>query len=224
VRNPRAKIGLDAIAMSVVIAFALFLSAGTIDYWQAWAYLGISAVSSVPLMLFISRDPILLENRSKAGPAAEKRTIQKIIVLCAGLAAIAAFLVPGLDRRFGWSNVPWWLSVTGNILTIIAMWITFRVFKENSFGSATVEVVKDQRVISRGPYAMVRNPMYASAAVYFIGMSLALGSYWGLIASALTILGLVWRLFDEEKFLAQNLPGYAEYRTKVRWHLIPGIF
>ena len=88
----------------------------------------------------------------------------------------------------------------------------YRVFKENSFGSATVEVAKDQ------------NPMYSSAAVYFIGMSLVLGSYWGLIPAVLTILGLVWRLFDEEKFLAQNLPSYTEYCATVRWHLIPGIF
>jgi len=223
-KNPKAKMWLDGVGMSVLIALALFLSAGTVDYLRAWAYLGVTAVSSVPLILFISEDPVLLENRTKAGPAAEKRTVQKLIVLCAGLAAIAAFIVPGLDRRFGWSNVPWWLSVTGNILIIVAMWMAMRVFKENSFGSATVEVVTGQRVISTGPYAMVRNPMYASAAVYFIGMSLALGSYWGLIASALTILGLVGRLLDEEKFLAKNLPGYAEYRARVRWHLIPGIF
>lgn len=223
-KNPSAKIWLDGVAMSVLIALALFLSAGTIDYWQAWAYLGVSAVSSVLLIRFISKDPILLENRTKRGPTAEKRTIQKIIVLCAGLGAIAAFVVPGLDRRFGWSNVPSWLSVVGDILIIVAISMVFRVFKENSFGSATVEVTKGQRVISTGPYAIVRNPMYASAAVYFIGMSLALGSYWGLIASILTILGLVWRLFDEEKFLTKNLPGYAEYCAKVRWHLVPGIF
>lgn len=215
---------LVTVTSSVLIAIALFLSAETIDYWQAWAYLGVSAMSSVPLVLFISKDPILLQNRTRAGPTAEKRTIQKIIVLCAGLPAIAAFVVPGLDHRFGWSNVPWWLSIVGNLLIIVAMWMVFRVFKENSFGSATVEVAKDQRVISTGPYAIVRNPMYASAAVYFIGMSLALGSYWGLIASLLTILALVWRLFDEEKFLARNLPGYAEYCAKVRWHLIPGFF
>jgi protein-S-isoprenylcysteine O-methyltransferase Ste14 len=104
------------------------------------------------------------------------------------------------------------------------MWMVYRVFKENSFGSATVEIANDQKVISTGPYAIVRNPMYASAAVYLVGASLALGSYWGLIASVLTILGLVWRLFDEEKFLTQNLPGYKDYCAKVRWHLIPGIF
>jgi protein-S-isoprenylcysteine O-methyltransferase Ste14 len=104
------------------------------------------------------------------------------------------------------------------------MWMVYQVFRENSFGSAKVEVQQDQRVISTGPYAIVRNPMYASAAVYFLGLSLALGSYWGLIASFLTLLGLVWRLFDEERFLAQNLPGYTDYCAKVPWHLIPGIF
>src|SRR5262249_13499657 len=90
--------------------------------------------------------------------------------------------------------------------------------------SATVEITQDQEVIPTGPYAIVRNPMYSSAAVYFIGMSLALGSYWGLIPAILTILGLIWRLFDEEKFLAQKLPGYTDYCAKVRWHLIPGVF
>jgi protein-S-isoprenylcysteine O-methyltransferase Ste14 len=145
-------------------------------------------------------------------------------VLCAGVPAIAAFIVPAIDRRFGWSSVPPWLSIAGDLLILIAMWMVYRVFKENSFGSTTVEIANDQKVISTGPYAIVRNPMYASAAVYFVGISLALGSYWGLIASVLTILGLVWRLFAEEKFLAQNLPGYTEYCAKVRWHLIPGIF
>ncbi len=102
--------------------------------------------------------------------------------------------------------------------------MVYRVFKENSFGSTTVEITNGQRVITTGPYAIVRNPMYSSAAVYFIGLPLALGSYWGLITSVLTIFGLVWRLSDEEQFLAEHLPGYAEYCAKVRWHLIPGIF
>lgn len=208
----------------VLIGLALFLSAGTINYWQAWVYLGVGAVSCVPLTLYMVKDPILLENRTKAGPAAEQRPIQKIIVLSSGLPAIATFIVPALDRRFGWSGMPPLLSVSGDILIIVAMWMVYRVFRENSFGSATVEVVKDQKAISTGPYAIVRNPMYSCAAIYFIAMSLALGSYWGLIPAILTILGLVWRLSDEEKFLAQSLPGYMEYCAKVRWHLIPGIF
>ena len=208
----------------VVIGLALFLSAGTINYWQAWVYLAVGAASSVPLTLHIIKDPILLENRTKAGPTAEQRPIQKIIEVCSGVPAIAAFVVPGLDYRLGWSSAPPWLSIIGDILIIVAMWMVYRVFKENSYGSATVEITQDQEVISTGPYAIVRNPMYSSAAVYFIGTSLALGSYWGLIPAILTILGLVWRLFDEEKFLAHNLPGYLDYCAKVRWHLIPGVF
>lgn len=223
-KNPKAKMWFGLVIAFVTIGSALFLSAGTINYWQAWVYLGVNTVSSVLLTLSVIKDPILLESKTKSGPTAEKRPIQKIIVLCAGLPWIAAYIVPGLDRRFGWSGVPSWLSIVGNFLIIVSLWMVYLVFKENSFASSTVEIAKDQKVISTGPYAIVRNPMYASAAVYFIGMSLALGSYWGLIASVLTILGLVWRLFDEEKFLAKNLPGYTEYCAKVRWHLIPGVF
>jgi protein-S-isoprenylcysteine O-methyltransferase Ste14 len=222
--RPQAKMWLTLVMISVLTGLALFLVAGTINYWQAWVYLGVGAISSVPVTLSITKDPILLAGKTKAGPTAEKRKVQKIIVLCCGIAAVAAFIVPALDRRFGWSNMPSWLSLVGDLLIIAAMWMVLRVFQENSFGASTVEIVKDQKVISTGPYAIVRNPMYACAAVYFIGVSLALGSYWGLIAAGLTILGLVWRLFDEEKFLAENLPGYREYCAKVQWHLIPGIF
>jgi protein-S-isoprenylcysteine O-methyltransferase Ste14 len=222
--NPKVKLWLLLIIATILIGLALFLSAGTINYWQAWVYFGASAVSNVPLTLHIMNDPILLENRTKAGPTAEQRPLQKIIVASLMIPYVAAFIVPGLDHRFGWSSVPSWLSIIGDILIIVAMWMVYRVFKENSYGSATVEVAQDQKVISTGPYAIVRNPMYASAAVYFIGLSLALGSYWGLIPAALMILGFVWRLFDEEKFLARNLPDYTDYCAKVRWHLIPGVF
>jgi protein-S-isoprenylcysteine O-methyltransferase Ste14 len=222
--NPKVKAWLSLIVSSALIGLALFLSAGTIQYWQAWVYLGVGAVSSVPLTLYIVKDPILLENRTKMGPAAEQRPTQKIIVLVTGLPGIATFIVPGLDHRFGWSSVPLWLSMAGGVLILLSMRMVYRVFKENSFGSATVEIGKGQKVISTGPYAIVRNPMYSSAAVYFIGMSLALGSYWGLIPAILAILGLVWRLFDEEKFLAENLTGYRDYCANVRWHLIPGVF
>ena len=221
--DPKAKAWLWSVVSLVLIALALFLAAGTVRYWQAWVYLGVMAVSSIPLTLYITNDPILLENRIKVGPT-EQRPIQKIIVLCLGVPLLAAFIIPGLDHRFGWSNVPPWLSICGDLLILAAMWTAFRVFKENSFGSATVEVAKDQRVISTGPYAIVRHPMYSSAAVYFIGLSLALGSYWGLIPALLAILGLVLRLFDEQRFLAENLAGYTEYCAKVRWRLIPGIF
>lgn len=215
---------LRVVVTFVLIGFALFLSAGTFNYWQAWIFLGAVALSSGLLTLTMTKDPTLVENRSKVGPAAEKRTVQKIIVSCAAIPAIAMYIVPALDRRYGWSNMPVWLSVAGDLLMLVGMWMISRVFKANSYGSATVEIANDQKVISTGPYAIVRNPMYGSAVVYLAGASLALGSYWGPVAAALTTLALVWRLFDEEKFLTQNLPGYTEYCSRVRWHLIPGIF
>ena len=109
---------LQLVVGSVTIGLALFLAAGTFNYWQAWAYLGAVAVSGVLLDLYVMKDPKLLENRTKAGPAAEKRTIQKLIILCAGIPGIATFIVPALDHRFGWSNVPFWLSLVGDLLNI----------------------------------------------------------------------------------------------------------
>lgn len=223
-KSSKAKLWLLTLVSFILIALALFLSAGTLDYWQAWIYLGVTAATSSALALYFSKNPILLENRTKLGPMAEQRTTQKIIIWCSAVPTLAAFVVPALDDRFGWSSVPPWLSLLGDLVILASMVMVYRVFKENAFGSATIEVVKDQKVISTGPYAIVRNPMYSCAILYFIGLPLALGSYWGLIASALAILGLVWRLFDEEQFLTHNLPGYTEYCTKVRWHVMPGIF
>jgi len=222
--NPKVRMWLWLVVSSVLIGVALFLSAGTWAYWQAWVYLCVGAVSSVPLTLYINSDPILVENRTKAGPAAEQQPFQKIIVLCLALPGIAAFIVPGLDHRFSWSSMPAWLSLAGNLLILLCMWIVYRVFRENSFASATIEIGSGQKVISSGPYAIVRHPMYSCAAMYFIGMSLALGSYWGFVPSVLIIIGLVVRLLDEEKFLRINLRGYTEYCARVRSRLIPGIF
>ena len=223
-KNPKTRLWLMLIGGSVLIALVLFLSAGTVQYWQAWAYLAVNAIASLPYTLYLLKDPVLLESRTKAGPTAEQRPVQKVIVLLGGLSVAAAFIVSGLDRRFGWSDVPFWLVIAGDLLVLAGMLMVYRVVKENSFGSAAVEVVKGQKVISTGPYAIVRNPMYSSALVYLVGMSLALGSYWALVPAALVILVLVWRLFDEEAFLAKNLPGYTEYCAEVRWHLIPLIF
>jgi protein-S-isoprenylcysteine O-methyltransferase Ste14 len=223
-KNPTVKLFMMTVISLIVISLALFLSAGTLAYWQAWTYLAVALLASVPYVKLMLKDPVLRKGRTKLGPLAEKRPIQKIIVALSGLPGIALFIVPGLDYRFHWSSVPFGLTLAGDVLIFVSMWIVYRAVKENSFGWATIEVSENQKVISTGPYAIVRNPMYASALVYFIGMSLALGSYWSLLPAALTTFGLVWRLFDEEKFLSANLSGYKEYCTKVRWHLVPGIF
>src|SRR6516225_3692268 len=117
--NQKIRVWLWLVVSFILIGIAIFLAAGTIDYWQAWVYLGVGAVTIVPLMLLITRNPVLLENRASGGPTAEQRRIQKIIVLCAGLPAIAAFIVPGLDHRFGWSSVPLGLALVGDLLILL---------------------------------------------------------------------------------------------------------
>jgi protein-S-isoprenylcysteine O-methyltransferase Ste14 len=135
-----------------------------------------------------------------------------------------ALVVPALDFRFGWSAVPLGVVVAGDILVVIGFYFISRVYRENTFASATIEVTSGQTVISTGPYAIVRHPMYASALLYLLGTPLALGSYWGLVVVAAMLPFLLWRLLDEERLLAQNLPGYTEYQQQVRQRLVPFVW
>jgi protein-S-isoprenylcysteine O-methyltransferase Ste14 len=158
------------------------------------------------------------------GPTAEKEKPQKIIMLFASIGFVALLVVPALGHRFMWSSVPLPMVITGDVLTILGFYIIFLVYKENTFASATIEVVGDQKLISTGPYAVVRHPMYAGGLLYLLGTPLALGSYWGLLALGAMMPFLIWRLFDEERFLVKNLPGYAEYEKKVRHRLVPFVW
>jgi protein-S-isoprenylcysteine O-methyltransferase Ste14 len=133
-------------------------------------------------------------------------------------------ILPSLDHRFSWSAVPLLAVVVGDALTALGFFIVFRVFKENSFTAATIEVAPDQRVISTGPYAIVRHPMYSGALVMLVGTPLALGSWWGLLMSVLMIFAIAWRALDEERFLRKNLSGYAEYCQIVRYRLVPFVW
>jgi protein-S-isoprenylcysteine O-methyltransferase Ste14 len=132
--------------------------------------------------------------------------------------------VPALDHHFGWSTVPRGGVVAGDVLVAIGFYLIFRVYRENTFTSATIEVAENQKVVATGPYAIVRHPMYASAFLYLLGTPLALGSHWGLVPVAVMIPFLIWRLFDEERFLARNLPGYTEYQKRVRHRLVPFVW
>jgi protein-S-isoprenylcysteine O-methyltransferase Ste14 len=126
--------------------------------------------------------------------------------------------------RFGWSAVPLGGVVVGDVLVVIGFYGISRVYRENTFTSATIEVAKDQQVIATGPYAIVRHPMYASGALYLLGTPLALGSYWGLVVLGAMLPFLLWRLVDEERFLVQNLPGYTAYQQRVRHRLVPYVW
>jgi protein-S-isoprenylcysteine O-methyltransferase Ste14 len=221
----KARVWLGFAFLAVAIGLLLFVPAGTIHYWQAWSYLGIFFGASLVTTLYLmKRDPALLERRLSAGPAAETRSSQKIIMLAVSTGFIALLLVPAMDYRFGFSRVPLIGVLVGDLLVAIGFTFIFRVCRENTFASATIEVADGQRVISTGPYAIVRHPMYASALLYLIGTPLALASYWGLIALVCMLPFLIWRLLDEERLLAKELPGYTDYQKEVRFRLVPGVW
>jgi protein-S-isoprenylcysteine O-methyltransferase Ste14 len=224
-KNLPAKTFLSLVVLGIIMGLLLFVPAGTTRYWEAWVYLAVFMGPSLLISLYLMRkDPALLERRMSGGPMAEKETRQKTIMLFASIGFIALLLVPALDHRFGWSAIPVPVEIAGDLLVGIGFYFTFLVYKENTFTSATIEVAEDQKVISTGPYAVVRHPMYASALLYLIGTPLALGSYWGLAALVLMTPFLIWRLFDEERFLALNLTGYLEYQKTVRYRLLPHVW
>jgi protein-S-isoprenylcysteine O-methyltransferase Ste14 len=203
----------------------VFVPAGTVRYWQAWVYLSIFTGASILTTLYLIRhDPVLLERRMKGGPTAEKQPTQKLIMLGASVGFVGLLVVSALDVRFGWSVVPLGAVLFGDALVIAGFYFISIVYRENTFTSATIEVAKDQKVISTGPYAVVRHPMYAGALLYLLGTPLALGSYWGLVVFGVVLPLLLWRLFDEERFLCRNLPGYTEYRKRVRHRLVPFVW
>ena len=206
----------------VVLSAALFLPAGTLDYGQAWVFLGVFGLAVLAITLDLLRsDPQLLERRTSAGPVAEKEPRQRLIQSLASLAFVALFVVGALDHRLGWSAVPLAVVVLGDVLVALGLLAVFLVFKANTFTSATIEVGAEQRVIATGPYGLVRHPMYAGALVMLLGVPLALGSWWGLLVVMAMATVIVWRLLDEERYLAKNLPGYPEYQCQIRYRLLP---
>ena len=221
--NVKGWLGLAALA--AVVAALIFAAAGTFDYWQAWVFLavffGASTLQTVDVM---RRDPALLRRRLAGGPFAEKEPPQRLIMLGISLGFIGLIVVPGLDHRFSWSSVPLIVVIAGEALIAVGFFIVLLVFRENSFTAATVEIAPDQRVITTGPYAVVRHPQYAGSFLYLFGTPLALGSWWGVLVLAAMTPFLIWRLVDEERVLTAGLPGYAEYRARVRFRLIPGVY
>ncbi len=208
--------------LMLILGLALFIPAGSLSYWQAWVYLADWAVCVILITAYlIKNDRELLAGRVQAGPVAETQKNQKIIQSLASLCFISLFMIPGLDYRLGWSNVPPILSLIADGAVAVGFYIVFLTFKENSYTRATIEVSEKQKVIASGPYRVVRHPMYAGASVLLIFTPAALGSWVAEIFAVLLILVVAVRLLDEEKLLKRNLTGYPEYCQKVRYHLVP---
>jgi len=215
-------VGSRLIISIPVFLLILFLPAGTFAYWEAWIYLAILLIPmSIVMIYFLKKNPEFLARRMKLK---EKEGEQKIIVKLALIPFLVAFILPGIDKRLGWSNVPILIIVAAEILVCVGYIFVVLVFKENQFASRVIEVVKGQKVIQSGPYRIVRHPMYLGSILMYVASPLALGSYWAIIPALFIIPILVARILNEESVLTKELEGYSEYKQKTRYRLIPGIW
>jgi protein-S-isoprenylcysteine O-methyltransferase Ste14 len=223
--NLAIRTAKSAVVGLLALGAIVFVPAGTLAYWQGWAFIVVFTVSTNIIGIYLAlKDPALLERRIKAGPGAETRPTQKALIALAFAGAIGLVIASVLDHRFGWSHVPALVSVLGNALVALGLMIDLLVFRENSYGASTIEKMEGQKVISTGLYALVRHPMYVGVLIMVIGVPLALGSYWGLLLMLFNVPILVLRILDEEKMLALDLDGYTNYMRTVRYRLVPGLW
>ena len=220
------KVAIQAIASGliglVVFGLLVFWPAGTFDYWQGWAFIAVFAASTmIPSLYLAAKNPAALERRMQAGPAAETRPLQKLIISFAFVSLGATIVVSALDFRFGWSSVPAAISVIGDVLVALGLGISMIVTIQNGYAAANVKVESGQDLVSTGLYGVVRHPMYFGNVVLMIGIPLALGSYWGLLFVIPGLAVLATRILDEEKVLTQQLAGYRDYAQRVHYRLVP---
>ena len=217
-----AKRAAGQTAVFIILFALIFISAGTIDFWQGWLFCLSFWFSSIALGIYLIKyDRPLLERRMRFGPWEESRPIEKVLITLTFLMFVALVIVPALDHRFAWSRVPRVLVVIANLLMVATFGFFLVVLRANSFAASTITVEAGQRVVSSGPYAYVRHPMYAGAVVLVLAIPLALGSWWGLLVPVITAPVLIARILDEERALSAELPGYQDYLLAVPWRLIP---
>jgi protein-S-isoprenylcysteine O-methyltransferase Ste14 len=221
----RVKAALGLAQLAIMLGLALFAPAGTFRFVEAWVFLALFLTASLAITIYLAKkDPALLERRTQAGPVAEKERSQKVIQALASVSFLSTIAVPGLDHRFGWSHAPLPAVIVGDFFVLVGFLIVFLVFRENTFTSSVIEVTVEQRVVETGPYAVVRHPMYAGGLVLVAGIPLALRSVVGLLTFPPFVAMIVWRLLDEERFLLHHLSGYAAYRERSQYRLIPRVW
>jgi protein-S-isoprenylcysteine O-methyltransferase Ste14 len=205
----------------IALGALLFLPAGTLNYWQAWVFIILFMVLLTTQGIYLSiKDPELLERRRQIAPAGQS-TKQKIFIIVGFLADFCLVVFSALDHRFGWSHMSPFVSLVGEGLVALSFLVYYFVFRENSFAASSIQTFESQKVISTGPYALVRHPKYVGDIILIVGIPLALGSWWGLAFLVLILPALAWRILDEEKLLKKDLPGYIDYTRKVRYRLVP---
>ena len=206
----------------LLVGLLIFLPAGTLSYTYGWLFVGLLFVPMlIAGFIMLAKSPEFLKKRLDAK---EKQSAQKGVVALSGLMFIAGFVVAGLDYRFGWSAMPTWVVVTASVLFLIAYALYAEVMRENAYLSRTIKVEEGQKVVDTGLYGIVRHPMYAVTILLFMMIPLILGSWYALIAFAFYPAIIIVRLLDEEKLLTEELPGYAEYKQKVKYRIIAFIW
>ena len=201
---------------AITLGLLIFLTAWTLYYWQAWTFIVVFMVLLTLYSTYFSiKDPALMERRKL-----DVRQI-KIYIWYSYILEIGMFVLSALDHRFGWSHMPVWASIIGDGLVTLAIVIWYFSKRENSYAGAALKIYEGHKGITTGLYAHVRHPSYVGDLTLVLGIPFALGSWWGLILFALMIPVMVWMIFDEEKFLKKNLPGYEEYTQKVHYRLVP---
>jgi len=207
---------------AILLGAMLFLPAWTVKYPGAWLFIAVlfGPMLILGISLFI-KSPGLLEKRLNNK---EKEKAQKGVLALSGLMFPAGFVISALDFRFGWSYVPMWAMIAAAALFLVGYGLYAEVMRENAYLSRTVEIQENQKVISTGLYSVVRHPMYLATLLMFLPLALILGSLWGLIPFALYPVIIVIRIINEEKVLENGLDGYIEYKSKVKYRLIPFIW
>ena len=205
-----------------LLGVLLFLPAWTWNYPNGWLFLALLFVPMLIMgLVMILRAPELLAKRLDGR---EKEKAQKGVLALSGLLFPLAFILSALDFRFGWSRVPTWCVIVCSVLFLLGYGIYAEVMRENAYLSRTVEVQEGQRVIDTGLYGVVRHPMYLATLLMFLPIPLILGSFWGLCVMAIYPALIVVRILDEERVLTEGLEGYAAYRKKVKYRLIPFVW
>ena len=206
----------------VMVCALVFLPAGSLGYLNGWLFIGLLFVPMLLLgLVLLFKSPELLKKRLDAK---EKQATQRGVVALSGLLFFVGFVVAGLDFRFGWSSVPSWAVVVASAVLLISYALYAEVMRENEYLSRTVEVQEGQRVVDTGLYGVVRHPMYAVTIWLFLAMPVVLGSWWSLACFLPYIPIIAVRAINEEKLLAAELDGYADYMKKVKYRLIPFIW
>jgi protein-S-isoprenylcysteine O-methyltransferase Ste14 len=206
----------------VFVGLLLFLPAGSWSFFNAWIFIAALFIPMFAVLIYLAiKDPSLLQKRIKTN---ETEKAQKVYLIFSIITCFLIFLIPGLDFRFHWSNMPLWLVIISVVIMITGYIMFFLVMVQNSYASRVIEIQDEQKLIDTGLYSVVRHPMYLAATILFGVVPLILGSYYGMIPVIFFPVLLIIRILNEEKVLRKNLPGYEDYMKKVRYRLIPFIW